>query len=79
MDAQWFRTLREAKALIEMWRKQYNHFRPYRALGYATPLDFAARWSSTNSRPPLRAVVSSKPSSTFKWIHKRGPIRPLGH
>lgn len=57
LNAQWFRTLREAKVLIEMRRKQYNNFRPHRALGYATPLEFAARWNSTISSDALRAVI----------------------
>jgi len=57
LNAQWFRTLREAKVLVEMWRKQYNTFRPHRALGYATPAEFAARWNSTNPSDSLRAVV----------------------
>jgi putative transposase len=57
LNAHWFRTLREARVLIEMWRKQYNTFRPHRSLGYATPLEFAARWNSTNPSDSLRAVI----------------------
>jgi hypothetical protein len=38
LNAQWFRTLREAKVLIEIWRKEYNSYRPQRSLGYVTPL-----------------------------------------
>jgi putative transposase len=57
LNAQWFRTLREAKVLIEMWRKEYNNFRPHRSLGYATPLEFVARWNSTISSDALRAVI----------------------
>ncbi len=57
LNAQWFRTLQEAKVLIEMWRKEYNSFRPHRSLGYATPLEFAARWNSTNPSDSLRAVI----------------------
>lgn len=57
LNSQWFQTLREAKVLIEMWRKQYNSFRPHRSLGYATPLEFASRWHSTNPSDALRAVI----------------------
>jgi transposase InsO family protein len=32
-----FYTLREAKVLIEIWRWEYNHFRPHSALGYRPP------------------------------------------
>jgi putative transposase len=57
LNTQWFRTLREAKVLIEIWRKEYNSFRPHRALGYATPLEYAARWDSTNPSDALRVVI----------------------
>ena len=32
-----FYTLKEAKVLIEAWRKQYNEFRPHSSLGYRAP------------------------------------------
>ena len=57
LNAEYFRTLREAKVLVEMWRKQYNSFRPHRALSYQTPAEFAARWHSTNPSDVLPAVI----------------------
>ena len=32
-----FYTLREAKILIEGWRREYNEFRPHSSLGYRAP------------------------------------------
>ena len=32
-----FYTLKEAMHLIEMWRWEYNHFRPHSSLGYNPP------------------------------------------
>jgi len=32
-----FTTLKEAKALIEQWRQEYNHIRPHSSLGYRPP------------------------------------------
>jgi putative transposase len=46
LNANWFRTLREAKVLIEMWRKEYNNFRPHRALKLLTPYEFAQQWAT---------------------------------
>jgi len=37
LNGEIFETLREAKVLIEMWRREYNHHRPHSALGYKPP------------------------------------------
>ncbi len=33
LNVHWFRTLGEARQLIEAWRREYNESRPHRALG----------------------------------------------
>ena len=38
-----FTSLREARAIIEAWRHDYNHLRPHSSLGYLAPEEFAAR------------------------------------
>jgi len=40
LDVEWFPTRREAKVVIEMFRKQYNEFRPHSSLGNRTPYEF---------------------------------------
>jgi transposase InsO family protein len=45
-----FDTLLEAKALVEDWRKEYNHVRPHSSLGY---------------RPPAPQTVLPKSTSTL--------------
>lgn len=40
----WFRSVEEAKAIIEEWRKEYNLERPHRSLKGQTPLEFEGRW-----------------------------------
>lgn len=37
LNGEIFYTLLEAKALIEQWRRHYNHVRPHSALGYKPP------------------------------------------
>ena len=37
LNREWFRDLREARAVIEGWRQFYNHRRPHSALGYRPP------------------------------------------
>ncbi len=57
LNANWFRTLKEARLIIEVWRRQYNSFRPHRSLGYQTPLEFADYWNATHPSNALRSVV----------------------
>ena len=57
-----FYTLREAKVLIERWRKHYNTIRPHSSLGYRPPapetilVDEAA---SAPLQPPHQRTQSS--------------------
>jgi len=37
LNVEWFRSRREAVAMIETWRKHYNEVRPHSSLGYLTP------------------------------------------
>ena len=39
-----FRSLGEARRLIEAWRYDYNHHRPHSKLGWLTPAGYAKRW-----------------------------------
>jgi len=41
LNEHWFETPDEAKALIEMWRKDYNERRPYSSLRGMTPAAYA--------------------------------------
>jgi len=40
LDAEWFSSRREARAIIEAYRREYNDFRPHSSLGYQTPNEF---------------------------------------
>ncbi|GAB4256146.1 MAG: hypothetical protein Kow00129_16790 [Thermoleophilia bacterium] len=42
LNAEVFTNLREAQALGERWRQEYNHKRPHSSLGALTPAEFAA-------------------------------------
>ena len=37
LDREVFPALKEAKVLIEQWRREYNEFRPHSANGYRPP------------------------------------------
>lgn len=43
LNQHWFRSLDEAKEIINAWRYHYNHERPHSTLNYMTPVAFANR------------------------------------
>jgi transposase InsO family protein len=51
LDREIFYTLREAKVLIERWRREYNTFRPHSALGYRSPAPEAVLWRTPTAMP----------------------------
>jgi len=43
LNEHWFVDLADARQRIEAWPVDYNTVRPHSALGYQTPVEFAAR------------------------------------
>ncbi len=43
-----FRNGREAQAIVENWRQEYNNYRPHSSLDYLTPAEFARRYYEKN-------------------------------
>ena len=41
LNIHWFLSLEDAREKIELWREEYNHFRPHSALGNLPPRQFA--------------------------------------
>jgi putative transposase len=49
LSRNYFYSLREAKAEIEIWRREYNTERPHSALGYMTPAEFRGKLASEST------------------------------
>jgi transposase InsO family protein len=64
-----FRSLAEARIILEGWRVEYNEQRPHSALGYLTPVEFAAA-SKTE-----KWEVVSKDLNNPKRLFTTGPAR----
>lgn len=47
LNEHWFSNLAEARAIIGVWRRDYNECRPHSALGYLTPAEVAAQYRTT--------------------------------
>lgn len=46
LNKNWFYDLSDARRTIAEWKRDYNHVRPHSALGYRTPMEFAASWKA---------------------------------
>ncbi len=51
LSLEWFRSRREAKVIIERWRKEYNHVRPHSSLDYRTPREFRLLFEEPRTKP----------------------------
>jgi len=51
LNREWFHNVREARVLVESFRRYYNQERPHSSLGYMTPLEFQAKWQKQQPLP----------------------------
>ncbi len=47
LNSHWFRSLADARQIIEDWRQDYNHVRPHSSLNYATPREVYEQLAET--------------------------------
>lgn len=46
LNENWFSSIKEARMIIEHWRKKYNEVRPHSSLGYLTPEEYTEHLKS---------------------------------
>jgi putative transposase len=62
LNAHWFLSLEDAKEKIEVWRNDYNEYRPHSSLNYLTPAEFIAQCFADNQKfDPLPGAPSADP------------------
>jgi putative transposase len=49
LNEHWFLSMRHAREVIEIWRKEYNEERPHSSLKDMTPKEFADRFLTADS------------------------------
>lgn len=77
LSIEWFRNRREARAIIETWRRHYNDERPHSALGGLTPSAFARSLALPERRPtPLVTSLAAAGSSGRPASKRRAQRRP---
>lgn len=58
LNEHWFRSLSEARYLMEAWRQDYNNVRPHSSLNYRTPAEASAGLRQTLAVAPPDACFS---------------------
>ena len=61
LNREMFANLKEAKVLAEDYRDHYNHHRPHGALGYLTPMEFAAIEALSQQAPSVTEELELVP------------------
>ena len=59
LNAHWFESIADARAVVESWRVEYNESRPHRALGEVPPAEFARQ---CGARPALTGQPGAEDS-----------------
>ena len=52
LNAYLFYSLNEVRFLKELWRLDYNQHRPYKSLGYKSPLNYVQQWYKNKANQP---------------------------
>lgn len=70
LDGEIFYTLKEAKIVVEGWRRHYNAVRPHASLGYRAPapeviVPALAAWPAPQTRPAPLATLPLEPRPTM--------------
>ncbi len=55
-EINWFASIDDTRAIIDTWRKHYNHVRPHRSLGRKPPAVFANEAASYAQSPTSEVV-----------------------
>jgi len=64
LDREAFGSLKEAKLVVEDWRRAYNEQRPHSSLGYQSPAAFAAAHAASSSAT-LRCLPREQEQTTL--------------
>jgi len=61
LNGEIFYTLKEARVIIERWRRHYNTVRPHSSLGYKPPAPEALQWPASQPGPASPATPAVAP------------------
>ena len=65
LNAEIFYTMKEARIVIESWRRHYNTVRPHSSLNYKPPTPEALQWPAAQPGPASPATPALQPRPTM--------------
>jgi transposase InsO family protein len=65
LNCEIFRNGKEAQAIVEAWRQEYNNYRPHSSLDNLTPVEFARRYYEKNRVQEIKQQVEKAGSLSF--------------
>ncbi len=69
-----FRNGREAQAIVENWRQEYNNYRPHSSLDYLTPAEFTRQYYEKN--PEKEAMQPRQVAARRKYTPEEKAVSP---
>jgi transposase InsO family protein len=76
LNGEIFYTLREAKVLVERWRKHYNTTRPHSSLGYKPPAPESVRTEEARAGGALRSPPEEPGCAPLRPPPRAGILTP---
>ena len=68
LNAYLFYSLSQVREMCQQWRRDYNHERPHKSLGYLSPINYLQKWTKENFENSSSAGLSTPASETFNQI-----------
>ncbi len=79
LNAHWFRSLDDARAKMEDWRRDYNEFRPHSAIGNKVPISLMNGLSAPPAEPSPNPGKFQRPLAQNRGAPSRNrkPLLPM--
>lgn len=72
LNENWFESLAETRAIVEIWRRDYNSVRPHRSLDDRTPEEFSQQ--AARLRAPQEPCADPPVASTTSIVIENGGL-----
>ena len=71
LNAYLFYSLSQVREMCQQWRRDYNHERPHKSLGYLSPVNYLQKWTIENIKKNNTEGLSTPARETFNQIEAK--------